>query len=330
MVTEVQFLDRDWSGQPQFKSSTNFTSNINNATPWTCIQVGGLNNTYPTIKLVTLGEATSPASLGSNPADRAIYLEVKYVPRGEDNTGSGVTMKFPLLKWKSGETTTQKEITTPIESFLNTDGQTDGNIFIRLVANTAITFTNVDMFVAAYGTNKSNFASEATTSTTNNIYNTDSNGRANSVEEIPSSTAGYVEFTATEFGYFGDIKLGNKIGLNRSGDVGTDPRYYWEYSEGDGTGNTAQADAWHDGVSIASGVTFDEGDVFRVERNAGGTFTYKKNGVSQGTGGTTDTVAMKGEVKLTTTYSRALGLRMDIGAGAISPTFENKVNVVEY
>lgn len=325
MATEISFSNRDWKGLLADGSQLNFTGNATTSSSWVQLDIGGLNN-FPTLKLIVTGSATSPASFGSNPSDKVLYLEVSHAPRGLEVGASVITSKHPLIKWQPSQTSTVREIITPIEIYLNTSGRIDGNVFIRIISNSG-TFTNLDMSVQVLR----NFADIAFSpissfSTTNNLYNTSGNGNANSVEELPSSTSGYVESTFTKYGYFGDLKLDTEVGFNNTASIGdSDPRYYWDLNNANGFSR-----AVHNGTVIVSDIVSAEGDVFRVNRNASGTITYLKNGVVQATGGTTDTGAMKAKFTTSAIYSRILGVRMDIGAGAISPTFENKVNIQEF
>lgn len=331
MTIQSSFRDRDHEGLLVSGGNFNFTDNVVENPDWLCIQIGGSSNTFPKKRLEVTGELTSPGSFGSNPDDRIVFLDVRHTPRGDDyNAPTAITESHQILKFKDGEVSTEKEIATPIVIDLNTYGRTDGNIYIRIRANDGITYTAVDMTVTAFGNSTAVFTKEAPTSETNNLRSTAVNGACNTVEEIPSSTAGYVEFKFTQFGHFGDIKTDNKVGMSPSSAIGSDPKYYWKYTAGDGTGNNPLADAVHDGTTVANDVVVAEGDTLRVSRDASGNYTYLKNGASQGTGGSTDTTAQKGDFKLTFSGGRALGVRMDIGAGAISPTFENLSDITTY
>ena len=331
MTTRINFSDRDWEGLPVNGGTYNFTGNITEDPGWIAIQVGGDNNSSIRKRLEVSGELTSPASLGSTPADRTIFLDVRHTPRGQDYTSfSSLTESHQIIKFKNGETLTEKETSSPVVVDLNTYGRTDGNIYIRIRANDSITFTDADIVVSVLANITSVFTKESPTSETNNLRSISTNTSANTIEEIPSSTAGNVSFKFTQFGYYGDVKQDNKVGMSPTTEIGNDPKYCWKYHEGDGTGNTSVADAIHDGTTIASDVTCAEGDTLTVSRNASGTYTYLKNGVTQATGGSTDTTAQRGDFKLTFQNSRALGIRMDIGAGTITPTFENKVGIEEF
>jgi hypothetical protein len=320
--TPIYFSDRDWAGLLLTKGTYNFTSNITTSTDYTEIQVGGLANLFPAQVLQISGQATSPASFGSNPSDRVIYLEVTQTPRGTlFDSGSAITARYQILKWKVGETSTVKELTIPLNIFLNTFNRTDGNIWVRLVSGNG-TFTAVDMALNVLGNSNSVFPSVAPVTTTNNLRSITTSASTNTVQEIPTSTAGYIEFKASKYGYFGDVKTDNKFGLSPTGDTG--PKYYWEFNQG---GTVALARAVHNASVVANDISYTEGDVLRVERDASGNYTYKKNGSTEGTGGSTDTTPQRGDILFVRQDSRLLNIRMDIGAGEISPTFENLVNV---
>lgn len=329
MTQEVNFSDRDFEGLLIGLGDYAFTSDVNEDSAWTQIQVGGENNSFPVIALEVTGEATSPSSFSSNPKDRQLYLEVKQVARGAGSANlSGVSAKYAIIKWKDGEVSTEKEAATPVKIFLNTYNRVDGNIFVRVVSeNSGTTFTNLDINVATFGIYSNKFAVEAVTSLTNNFHSTGANASANTVEAIPASSTGYVEFGFTQFGYKGDIKLSNRVGVSPSAEVGSDPKYYWKYSDGDGTGNTPLVEAWHDGTRVVNDLSCDEEDTLRIERNGSNQLLYKKNGVTQATGATTETAELKGDIKLININARLIGLKMDIGAGEISPTLENLSNM---
>lgn len=324
MATEISFSNRDWKGLLNTKGAYNFTGNVDTSSPWVELDVGGLSN-QAVLKLITTGNATSPASFGSNPVDKILFLEVKQVPRGGTSSSSGATAKYPLIKWQPSQTSTVREIVTPIETYLNTSGRVDGNIFIRIVPESG-TFTSLDMCVYALRNNSSLiFSPIALFTTTNNLYANTGSGSANSVEEIASSTAGYVEYKFSKYGYFGDLRNNTIVGLNDTPSIGNiTPKYYWEQN------TFTQCRVVHNGSVIASGISCVEGDTLRVNRGADGTITYLKNGVIEATGGTIDTSAMKAKFTFTAIYARALGVRMSIGAGAISPDFENLANVTEF
>lgn len=328
MTIQSSFRDRDHEGLLVTSNFYNYTTNITGSPGWTQIQIGGPANTSIKKEIRVVGGATSPASLGSNPDDNAIYLEVRHTPRGQDfNSGSAISHKIPLVKWIAGETSTARSMSTPAVVDLNTYGTVDGNIYIRLIGgDTGLTFTSVDFVVCTYGNNTTVFNAVAPTSETNNIRSTGAAATGNTVNEIPSSTAGWVQFEFSQFGYKGDIKTDCKFGMSPTSAIGSDPKYYWRWQAGDATGNDPAADAVHDGVVVANNVVVAEGDSLRVSRDASGNYTYLKNGVSQGTGGSTDTTAQKGDFSLATVDSRILGTRMDIGAGTVSPTYENLSN----
>lgn len=331
MTKQANFRDRDWDGLLINSGKYNFVeASLTNSQEWFCIQVGGPANIFPKKKLTVMGKATSPASLSATDIkENTLYLQVKHVPRGHDfDSASAKTQDYPILNWSNSETSTEQKIDTPIEIDLNTYGRTDGNIWIRFTPDDGgITFTDTAFVVCTYGNDSGVFTKESPTSETNNLKATGVNGVGNTVNEIPSSTAGYIEFKFTQFGHEGDVKTSNKVGLSPSAAIGSDPKYYWKFTEGDATGNTPLADAVHDGSVVANDIVCQEGDTLRVERDASGNYTYKKNGSTEGSGGSTDTTAQKGDFKLIYNNARCLGIRMDIGAGAVSPTFENLSNL---
>lgn len=336
MTTAINFSDRDWRGRPVATEIRNVTGSITTYGNWTLANIGGLNNIYPAYMIEVAGNATSPASFGAgDPDDTALYLEIAILRNGEtlSSTTQGI-IKFPIIKWLPSQTSTVKE-TVGVRSINLNTLVPRGNVFYRLSSNyfSGLTFTNANFTVVVARTTKDNFGSElAFFNTTNNLTTITglAGGRTNTIQEIPASTTGYMEGRFTQFGHFGDIKTELQIGLSPTASIlDVNTKYMWRYQSGDATGNDPRARVIHNNTSLGE-VSCVEGDVLRVNRASDGTITYLRNGVVFATGGTTDTVAMKGKVNLVFPYGRALGIRMDIGAGSISPTWENKVNIQEF
>lgn len=334
MTTTINFSDRDWRGRPIATERRNVTGSITHNGNWTVLNVGGLNDIYPLHMIEVMGNATSPASFGgTDPDDTAIYLDIAITQNGAPppSTGSAL-IRYPIIKWLTSQTSTVKETVGVRNINLNTINPR-GNIYYRLSSNPSLTFTSANFLVVPIRTTKDNFPSEVSFfNTTNNLTTITgvAGGNTNTVQEIPASTTGYFEGRFTQFGHFGDIKTELQIGLSPTASIlDVNTKYMWRYQAGDATGNDPKAEVIHNFTSLGE-ISCVEGDILTVNRSSGGTITYLKNGVVFATGGTTDTTAMKGKVNLVRPYGRALGLRMDIGAGSISPTWENKVNIQEF
>jgi hypothetical protein len=325
MAETINFnYGRDWTGYPINKGR--FTLTTWQPTVWTQIDTGGDNAPYTPVRLDVMGEITSPASFASG-TDRQIYLEIGIAKRGSDTPFT--TFKVPLIYFKASETSTTKEMPMAKEIFLNTQGKTDGNLFVRIIwGSSGFVFTNQNFYVTLYGNYDINIPRIATFGTTNNLRATAIAASCNTVEVIPAATLGTTSFRPSSYGYLGDSKDAVRYGLSRTTDpLGYNvPRYCFDITDP----NSKVLRILENSSQVLGGVAYAEGDVFLINRTSGGAITYKKNGTTIYTSAVTDTLAMVGHSTMVNSNSRILGVRLDIGAGEISPTFENLVNVVTF
>ena len=360
MAYNIDFSGKDWNGRPyvQAGNALNLTSLTGE---YKYFYVDGdrlaANNftiDYQLRGIWIYGSITSPSSwrAASTAQDTTLFLHLDFFRRGTDFNSSDNThirTHIPLIHFRASETSTTKTL-DPIYINLNTGGQIIGNAMVRLGegvydnlgGGTANAWSNANISVnRVWGTEFSSVFNdlitlEAEKSTagadaTNNLLGTSDTGgqTATTSEQIPTSTAGYIQATFNPFGKYGNyISSDLEFGMTDSADAATTayPKYRWVFrssNTGDHTGF-----AVHEGTTVVASQAIQLGDVFKVQRDASGNFTYYKNGVSQGTGSTTNTGAMLGDFNLGSRINnRLLNIRADIGAGEISPTFTNLVNV---
>jgi len=359
MAYNIDFSGKDWNGRPliQAGNALNLTSLTGE---YKYFYVDGdkyaTNNFTSDFQLRGIwvyGSITSPSSWRrtTKAEDTTLFLKLEFFKRGTDfNSYIATTIDthIPLIHFRASETSTTKTL-DPIYINLNTGGQIIGNAMVRLGegvydnlgGGTANAWSNANISVnRVYGTEFSVyndlFTLEAEKSTagadaTNNLLGTAQGAyqTATTSEQIPANTAGYIQVTFNPFGKYGNcINNDLEFGMTDSADAATTqrPKYRWELRPNGG--GDAEAFAIHDGTTVVAPQAIQLGDVFKVQRDASGNFTYYKNGVSQGTGGTTNTGAMLGDFNLGSSINnRLLNIRADIGAGEISPTFTNLVNV---
>jgi len=361
MAYNIDFSGKDWNGRPLISASN--ALNLTSLTgEYKYFYVDGdkdaadnFTNEYQLRGIWIYGSITSPSSWRSTAtaADTTLFLHLDFFQRGEDfNSSSPTTIDthIPLIHFRASETSTTKTL-DPIYINLNTSGQVIGNAMLRLAegsyddlaGGTGNAWSNADISVnRVYGTESVDLydnliALEAQKSTagadaTNNLLATGVAAHtATTSEQIPANTAGYIQATFNPFGKYGNVYVGTDVifGMTDSADAATTstPRYNWQFRPSSIGSHTAFA--VHDGTTVVASQAIQLGDVFKVQRDASGNFTYYKNGVSQGTGGTTNTGAMLGDFNLgyNDSNNRILNIRADIGAGEISPTFTNLVNV---
>jgi hypothetical protein len=362
MAYNIDFSGKDWNGRPLISAGNalNLTS-LTGEYKYFFIDgdkdaADNFTNEYQLRGIWIYGSITSPSSWRSTAtaADTTLFLHLDFFQRGEDfNSYLATTIDthIPLIHFRASETSTTKTL-DPIYINLNTSGKVVGNAMVRLAegsyddlaGGTANAWSNADISVnKVYGTEASDLydnlitleaqKSTAGADATNNLLATGSIGVANRTattsEQIPANTAGYIQATFNPFGKYGNINNGPlEFGMTDSADAATTtaPKYRWVLTSSNVGSHTGYA--VHDGTTVVASQAIQLGDVFKVQRDASGNYTYYKNGVSQGTGGTTNTGAMLGDFYLYTgNYNRLLNIRADIGAGEISPTFTNLVNV---
>jgi hypothetical protein len=357
MAYNIDFSGKDWNGRPYTGGATNLTSLTGE---YKYFYVDGdkdaadnFTSEFQLRGIWIYGSITSPSSwrAASTARDTTLFLDLDFFKRGTDfNSSSTVTIntRIPLIHFRASETSTTKTL-DPIYVNLNTGGQIIGNAMVRLVEGIyddlagggGNAWSNANISVTkVYGTESSSVFNdlitlEAEKSTagadaTNNLLGTaNANQTATTSEQIPTSTAGYIQATFNPFGKYGNYIFDDlNFGMTDSADAATTayPKYRWVFrssNTGDHTGF-----AVHEGTTVVASQAIQLGDVFKVQRDASGNFTYYKNGVSQGTGGTTNTGAMLGDFYLGSSINnRLLNIRADFGAGEVSPTFTNLVNV---
>lgn len=358
MAYNIDFSGKDWNGRPLISASN--ALNLTSLTgEYKYFYIDGdkdaadnYTNEYQLRGIWIYGSITSPSSWRSTAtaADTTLFLHLDFFERGEDfNSYLATTIDthIPLIHFRASETSTTKTL-DPIYINLNTSGQVIGNAMVRLAegsyddlaGGTANAWSNADISVnRVYGTESTNLNNritlEAQKSTagadaTNNLLGTaNANQTATTSEQIPTSTAGYIQATFNPFGKYGNYIFDDlEFGMTDSADAATttSPKYRWVFRSSSIGSHTGFA--VHDGTTVVASQAIQLGDVFKVQRDASGNYTYYKNGVSQGTGGTTNTGAMLGDFYLGSSINnRILNIRADIGAGEISPTFTNLVNV---
>ena len=331
MVTEINFNSRDWKGNAIGKFQTNITGNITSTSAYIPVNFGSDISTQLPYELRICGNATSPASFGANPIDKTLFLEFILVPRTQPPSATADSgIRIPIIKWRPSETSTVRDTNGIIHIPINPITP-EGDLWIRVSSNSG-TFTAADILVTMVNTSKVNtFSSFAWFNTTNNLYATANVASANSVETLAASTNGMVEFTYTGRRANGSLHGSNElVGMSPSADIANIvPKYGWLYYMSTGLGNL-RARPLHNRVTLGPEQTVVEGDVLKVTRDVAGNVTYQVNGSTIYSGAGTDTAAMKAKVGLPVVNGRALGLRMDIGAGSISPTWENKINIQEF
>jgi hypothetical protein len=362
MAYNIDFSGKDWNGRPNITAGNGL--NLTSLTgEYKYFYIDGdrdaadnFTSEYQLRGIWIYGSITSPSSWRSTAtaADTTLFLHLDFFQRGEDfNSYLATTIgtHIPLIHFRASETSTTKTL-DPIYVNLNTGGQVIGNAMVRLgegvyddlAGGSGNAWSNANISVnRVYGTESNDLYSnlmtlEAEKSTagadaTNNLLATGigvTTHTATTSEQIPTSTAGYIQATFNPFGKYGNINQGDlEFGMTDSADAATtaSPKYKWVFRSstiGEHTGF-----AIHNGTTVVASQAIQLGDVFKVQRDASGNFTYYKNGVSQGTGGTTNTGAMLGDFYLgyNDVNNRILNIRADIGAGEISPTFTNLVNV---
>jgi len=321
----------DWKGNATSQYDVNITGSITSTGAYIPINFGSdINNSLP-YEIRVAGNATSPGSFGANPVDKTLFLELIIMERTRvPSAAADSGVRIPIIKWRPSETSTIKDtdgvITIPLSTI-----QPEGDLWLRISSNSG-TFTAADFTVTTLLMTKTNaIDSFAYYNTTNNLYATATTASANSVEELAASTLGYTEFTYTGRKANGSIHSTDElVGMSPSADIANIvPKYGWKYEMQSGLG-FLRARPLHNRVTFGPEQTVVEGDILRVTRDAAGNVTYQVNGSTVYSGAGTDTVAMKTKVGLPAVSGRALGLRMDIGAGSISPTWENKVNIQEF
>lgn len=360
MAYNIDFSGKDWNGRPyvQAGNALNLTS-LTGEYKYFYIDgdkdaADNFTNDYQLRGIWVYGSITSPSSWRSTStaAKTTLFLHLDFFKRGTDfNSSSVSTIKtdIPLIHFRASETSTTKTL-DPIYINLNTGGQIIGNAMARLAegdtyndlaGGTANAWSNANISVnRVYGTESTVyndlFTLEAEKSTagadaTNNLLGTSDAGSqtATTSEQIPANTAGYIQATFNPFGKYGNIIFNDlELGMTDSADAATttNPKYRWELDSNSIGNHTAKA--VHEGTTVVPSQAIQLGDVFKVQRDASGNFTYYKNGVSQGTGSTTNTGAMLGDFHLGSNINnRLLNIRADFGAGEVSPTFTNLVNV---
>ena len=191
MTTTINFSDRDWRGNISNEYETNITGNITSTDAYTPIHFGQTSGTFQPYEIRIAGNATSPASFGANPVDKTLFLELVIMQRSQ--VPSGPAARIPIIKWRPSETSTIRDtngiIVIPINTIIP-----DGDLWFRICSSSG-TFTAADFVVTLVQTSKTNpITSFAFFNTTNNLYST-AGGNANSVQILPASTSGMVEFT---------------------------------------------------------------------------------------------------------------------------------------
>jgi len=360
MAYNIDFSGKDWNGRPNITAGNGL--NLTSLTgEYKYFYIDGdrdaadnFTSEYQLRGIWIYGSITSPSSWRSTAtaADTTLFLHLDFFQRGEDfNSYLATTIgtHIPLIHFRASETSTTKTL-DPIYVNLNTGGQVIGNAMVRLgegvyddlAGGSGNAWSNANISVnRVYGTESNDLYSnlmtlEAEKSTagadaTNNLLGVvhGVSQTATTSEQIPTSTAGYIQATFNPFGKYGNyISDDLEFGMTDSADAATttSPKYRWVLRSSSIGSHTAFA--VHDGTTVVASQAIELGDVFKVQRDASGNFTYYKNGVSQGTGGTTNTGAMLGDFSTGSTINnRLLNIRADIGAGEISPTFTNLVNI---
>jgi hypothetical protein len=153
-----------------------------------------------------------------------------------------------------------------------------------------------------------------------------------SVETIPASTTGYVQFTAKTTTHIGTTGNYMMFGLSPAGDAPTTGfsgiayTAYLRYSSGSHYFRVQEL-----GTIKYTSAAISDGDLFSVHRDGGsGAITYKKNGVTQYTSALTDTTELRLHACPFDLDNRALDVIMERGAGEFNPYYQDKVKTIDY
>ena len=179
-------------------------------------------------------------------------------------------------------------------------------------------------------------AGEVSNSNKNIRKNAGGNGVWNagyeSVETVPASTEGYVEFTCNLLDFAGGSTNYVFCGFSRASDTPIANFTSIRYALYTGIISVPPTllYVFESGSSKITPLPVTTGDVLRVQRSAGGVITYYKNGSLIYTSLINDTNALKVDGTAFSVNHRILDITMDRGNGPFNPFYQNKVNVIEY